>query len=76
MSNIKHKRRKNDDDKLSKYSQDTEIVIYQKSNIIFKKVIRFKTRNNNKKTFNYKFNENNVVDYTTLVKKSEHEIKI
>ena len=39
MSNIKDKRRKNDDNELSKHFQNAEIVIRQESNIIFRKTI-------------------------------------
>ena len=39
MSNIKDRKRKNDDDELSKHSQNAKIVIRQESNITFEKTI-------------------------------------
>ena len=39
MSNIKDKRRKNDDDEQSKHRQNAEFVTRQKSNVIIKKTI-------------------------------------
>ena len=69
MSNIKDKRKKNDDSKLSEYFQNAEIIIRQQSNIILEKTIQSETRNNNEKTFNYEFNENDTIDYIALVEK-------
>ena len=70
MSSIKSKTRKNDNDELSEYFQNAEIIICQESNATLEKTIRFKTRNNIKeKIFNHEFNKNDVVDYTTLVEK-------
>ena len=39
MSSIKNRRRKNDDDELSKHSQNAEIVIRQESNATLEKTI-------------------------------------
>ena len=69
MSSIKDKRRENDDDELSEHLQNAEIVIHQESNAVFEKVIQSETRYDNKKTFNHEFSENDVIDYTALVKK-------
>ena len=69
MSNIKNKRKENDNNELSKYFQNAEIAIRQESNIIFEKTIQLKTRDNNEKTFNHKFSRNDVVNYTALVEK-------
>ena len=62
-------KKKNDDDELSEHSQDAKIVIRQKSNVTFKKTIQSETRDDNKKTFNYKFSKNDAVNYTTLIEK-------
>ena len=69
MSNIKGKRKKNDDDKLSEHSQNAKIVVRQESNIILEKTIQSETRNDNEKTFNHEFSEIDVVNYTALVEK-------
>ena len=69
MSDIKDRRRKNDDDELSKHLQNAEIVTRQESDATFEKTIQFETRNDNEKTFNYEFSEDDAVDYTALVKK-------
>ena len=69
MSSIKNKRRKNDDDEMSKYSQNAEIVIRQESNVTFEKTTQSETRNDNEKIFNYKFSKNDVVDYIAFVEK-------
>ena len=69
MSNIKDKERRNDDDELSEHLQNAEIVIRQELNIILKKIIQPETRDDNEETFNHKFSENNVIDYTALVEK-------
>ena len=39
MSNIKNKKRKNDDDEQLKQFQNAKFVIRQKSNVIIKKII-------------------------------------
>ena len=69
MLNIKDKRKENDDNELSKHSQNAEIVIRQKSNVILEKTIQFETRNDNEKIFSHKFNENDAVDYIAFVEK-------
>ena len=69
MSNIKDRRRENNDDKLSEYSQNTEIVVRQKSYATFEKTIQLETKNDNEKIFNHDFSENDVVDYTALIEK-------
>ena len=69
MSNIKDRKRKNDDDELSEHSQDAEIIICQKSDATLEKTIQSETRNNNEKIFSYEFNENNAVDYIAFVEK-------
>ena len=75
MSGIKGRKRENDDDELSKHSQDAEIVICQELNIILEKTIQSETRNDNKKTFNHKFSENDAVDYIALVEKKRAQNK-
>ena len=75
ISNIKSRKRKNDDDKLSEHLQDAEIVIRQKSNAILEKTIQSEIRNDNERTFSYEFSENNVVDYTALVEKKRAQNK-
>ena len=69
MSNIKDRKKKNDDDKLSKHSQNAEIVIRQESNTILEKTTQSEMKNDNEKTFSHKFSENDAVDYIALVKK-------
>ena len=69
MSSIKDRKRKNDDDELSKHSQNAEIVIRQESDTTFEKIIQSETRNDNEKTFSHEFNENDAVDYIALVEK-------
>ena len=76
MSDIKDKRKKNDENKLSKHFENAEIVFRQESDIIFEKTIQFKIKNDNKKTFNYKFSEDDAVNYIAPIKKNEHEVKI
>ena len=44
-------------------------MIRQESDVIIKKTIQFKTKDNNKKSSDHEFNENNVVDYVALVEK-------
>ena len=75
MSDIKDKKRKNDDDELSKHSQNAEIVIRQKSNATFEKTTQSETKDNNEKTFNYNLNENDAVDYTAFVEKKRAQSK-
>ena len=75
MSSIKGRRRKNDDNELSEHSQNAEIIIRQESNATLKKTIQFETKNDSEKTFNHEFNENDVVDYTALVKKKRAQNK-
>ena len=69
ISSIKNKRKENNDDELLKYFQNAEFVVRQKSNVIIEKTIQFKTKDNNKKNSDHEFNENDVVDYATLVEK-------
>ena len=69
MLNIKDKRKRNNDDKLSKHFQNAEIVVRQESNAIFKKIIQFETKDNKKKIFSHEFNQNNIADYTAFVEK-------
>ena len=76
MSSIKDKRRKNDNNELSKHSQNAEIVIRQESNVTFKKVIQSEMKRDNEKIFSHKFSKNDAVDYIIFVKKNEHELKI
>ena len=75
MSDIKDRRRKNDDDELSEHSQNAEIVIRQKSDVILKKTIQSETKNDNKKTFSHKFSENDAVDYIALVEEKRARSK-
>ena len=75
MSNIKDRRRKNDDDKLSEHSQNAEIVIRQESDVTLEKAIQSETRNDNEKTFNHEFSENDAVDYTALIEKKRTRSK-
>ena len=69
MSNIKNKKRRNNDNKLSKHPQNAEIVIRQESHTILEKTTQSETRNENEKIFNHEFSENNAVDYIALVEK-------
>ena len=71
MLGIKIKRKKKNDNELSGYSQNAEIVIRQESDVTLKKTIQFETKNKNKKIFNREFNENDIVDYTALVEKKQ-----
>ena len=75
ISDIKDRRKKNDDDELSEHLQDAEIAIRQKSNVILEKIIQSETRNNNEKIFIHEFSKNNAVDYTALVKKKQAQNK-
>ena len=69
MSSIKDRKRRNDDDELIEHSQNVEIVVRQKSNVILEKTIQSETRNDNEKTFRHEFSENDVVDYIAFVEK-------
>ena len=69
MLSIKDRRRKNNNDKLSEHSQNAEIVIHQESDAILEKTIQSETRNDNEKTFNHEFSENNVIDYIVFVER-------
>ena len=75
MSNIKNRRRRNDDNKLSKHFQNAEIVIRQESDVTLEKTIQSETRNDNKKIFNHAFSENDAVDYIALVEKKRARSK-
>ena len=75
MSSIKHKRRRNDDGKLSEHSQNAEVVVCQKSNATLEKTTQLETRNDNEKTFNYEFSENDVINYIALVEKKRARSK-
>ena len=75
MSNIKNKRRKNDDDEQSKYLQNAKFVIHQKSNVIIEKTTQSETKDNNEKNLNHEFSENDVVDYAALVEKKRAQNK-
>ena len=75
MSGIKDRRKKNNDDELSEHFQNAEIVVRQESDVTFEKATQSETRNDNKKTFNHEFSENDAVDYTALVKKERARSK-
>ena len=75
MSGIKDRKRKNDDDELSEHFQNAKIVICQKSDAILEKTIQSETKDDNEKTFNYEFSENDVVNYTALVEKKQTQSK-
>ena len=75
MSDIKDRRRENDDNELSEHSQIVEIVVCQESYVILEKTTQFETRADNEKIFNYEFNENDAVDYTALVEKKRAQSK-
>ena len=75
MSNIKNKKKENNDEKLSEHFQDAKFVIQQKLNVIIEKIIQFKTKNDNKKNSDHEFDENDVVDYATLVEKKRTQNK-
>ena len=72
---IKDKRRENDDDELSKHSQNAESVIRQESDATFEKTTPSETRNDNEKTFSHEFSENNAVDYIAFVEKKRARSK-
>ena len=76
MSNIKDKKRKNNKDELSEHSQDAEIVIRQKSDAIFEKMIQSKTRNNNEKTFSHHSTKMILSITLRLLRRNGYEIKI
>ena len=67
MLNIKNKKRKHN--KSSKHFQNAKFIVHEKSNVIIKKIIQFKTKNDNEKNSSHEFNENDVVNYATLVEK-------
>ena len=67
MSSIKNRKRKNNDDGLSKHSQDAEIVIRQELKVFLGKTIQSKMKNDNEKTFSHEFSNNDVVNYIALV---------
>ena len=69
MSDIKDRRRENNDDELSKHSQNAKIVVRQESDATLEKTIQSETRNDNEKIFSHEFSENDIVDYTALVEK-------
>ena len=69
MSDIKDKRKRNDDDEQSKHLQDAEFVTRQESNVIIEKTIQSETRDNNEKDSSHEFSENDAVDYVALVEK-------
>ena len=69
MSSIKDKKKKNNDDEQSEHFQNAKFVTRQKSNVIIEKTIQSETKNDNKKSSDYEFSENNVVDYVALVEK-------
>ena len=75
MSSIKDERRKNNNDELSEYSQNAEIIIRQESDIIIKKTTQCEMRNNNKKIFSHEFSKNNAVNYIALVRKKRTQNK-
>ena len=64
-------KKKNNDDEQSKHFQNAEFVMRQKSNIIIEKTIQSETKNDKKKSLNYEFSKNDVVDYAALVKKKQ-----
>ena len=69
MSNIKDRKRRNDDDELWEHSQNAKIVIRQESDAIFEKTIQSETKNDNEKIFSHEFSKNDTVNYIALVKK-------
>ena len=69
MSSIKDKKRKNDDDELSKHFQNAEIIVRQKSNAILEKTTQSEKKDDNEKIFSHEFNENDAVNYTAFVEK-------
>ena len=75
MSSIKDRRRKNDDGELSEHSQNAEIVVRQESDVILEKTIQSETKDDNEKTFNHEFSENDAVDYIAFVEKKRARSK-
>ena len=69
MSNIKDKK-KNNDNKVLKYFQNIETIIRQKSNVTFEKTIQSEKKNNNKKTFSHEISKNNIINYITFIEKT------
>ena len=75
MSDIKGRKRKNDDGELSEHFQNAEIVIRQESDATFEKAIQSETKDDNEKTFSHEFSENDAVDYITFVEKKRARSK-
>ena len=75
MSGIKDRRKRNDGGEQSEHFQNAEIVIRQESDVTLEKIIQSETKNDNKKTFNHEFSENDAVDYTALVEKKRARSK-
>ena len=75
MSSIKNKRRENDNNESSEHSQNAKFIVRQKLNIIIEKIIQSETKDNNEKNSDHEFNENDVVDYATLVEKKRAQSK-
>ena len=75
MSNIKSKRRENDDDEQSEHFQNAKFVIRQKSDVIIKKTTQPETKNDNEKNSDHEFSENDAVDYIALVEKKRARSK-
>ena len=69
MSNIKDRRKRNNDDELSEHSQKAKIVIRQESDATLEKTTQSETRNDNEKIFSHEFSKNDAVDYTAFVEK-------
>ena len=75
MSDIKDRRRKNDDGELSEHPQNAETVIRQELDATFEKAIQSETKDDNEKIFSHEFSEKNAVDYTALVEKERARSK-
>ena len=75
MSGIKGRKKRNDDDELSQHSQNAETVIRQESDVILEKTTQSETRDDNEKTFNHEFSENDAVDYIAFVEKKRARSK-
>ena len=75
ISNIKGRKRRNDNDELSEHSQNTEIVVRQESDATFKKTIQSEIRNDNEKIFNHEVSENDAVNYIAFVEKKRVQSK-
>ena len=60
---------------MSEHFQNAKIVIRQKSDAILEKTIQSETRNDNEKTFNHEFNENDAVNYIAFVEKKRERSK-